>query len=446
MAHTPEEAPRTRPPTVTMPGAARGQACARWIVSQEGSRQSYAIPLGFQKLGVLRVFYADVWCRWGRSWLRHGTKATRTLATRFHPDIPEAQVVSFSPATVARRALYHLRRGSLSPAQSADQFCRFGTWFARRVRNHLATVELDPDRDRFLGFNTNCLETLELLRARGVFTVVDQVDPGKVEEEMVREEAARWPGWEKAPGRIPQSYWDRLKAEWEMADLVLVNSAWSAGALVEQGVPGNKIAVVPLALDLRHDHEFAPVDPSGTLRVLWLGSVVIRKGIQYLAEAARHLEGRNIQFLLAGPMGVSELARRSFPPNMKLLGRITRDQLTKVYRQAHIFVLPTLSDGFAVTQLEAMAHGLPVVTTPNCGHVVTDGLDGVIVPARDSQALAEALARLEGDRQLVRAMSSNALLTVSKYDVPSNARLICQAVEARAQAAKQEKRGPRQSR
>jgi glycosyltransferase involved in cell wall biosynthesis len=89
-----------------------------------------------------------------------------------------------------------------------------------------------------------------------------------------------------------------------------------------------------------------------------------------------------------------------------------------------VFVLPTLSDGFAITQLEAMAHGLPVVTTPNCGRVVTDGVDGFIVPARDSRALADALVRLDSDRSLLREMSRNALQTVKRYDLPSNAKLI----------------------
>ena len=113
---------------------------------------------------------------------------------------------------------------------------------------------------------------------------------------------------------------------------------------------------------------------------------------------------------------------------MKILGRVTRDQLSAIYRRAHVFVLPTISDGFAVTQLEAMAHGLPVVTTRNCGEVVTDGVDGLLVPARDSQALADALARLNDDRGLLSAMSANALMTVLRYDLPSNARLINESV------------------
>ena len=396
----------------------------RWIVAQEGSRQSYAVPVSLHRLGFLRLYYADVWCRWGRSALRRGPTGARALAGRFQHELPPDRVVSFSPRAVLAKTVQHFRRGWQTPEERADEFCRYGRWFAGRVREHLKTIELDPARDVFFGFDTNSLEALDLLKERGVFTIVDQVDPGKFHEDMVIEECERWPGWQKLPGRTPQPYWDRREAEWQTANLVLVNSEWSRQALIQQGVSGVKIVVVPLAIDLSNEHFAQPVEARGSLKVLWLGNVIVSKGIQYLVEAARILEGRDIEFLLAGPVGIERDIVRKFPRSMKLLGRVTRDKLGEVYRQAHVFVLPTISDGFAVTQLEAMAHGLPVVATPNCGRVVTDGVDGSIVPARDSRSLADALARLDSDRRLVREMSRNALITIRKYNLPSNARLM----------------------
>jgi glycosyltransferase involved in cell wall biosynthesis len=268
---------------------------------------------------------------------------------------------------------------------------------------------------------------------------VDQVDPGKVEEDMVLEETERWPGWSRTTGRLPRSYWDRLKGEWDLADLVLVNSEWSANALIQQGVPSEKIIIVPLAIDVSATQHSEPIIAKGTLKVLWLGSVILRKGVQYLVEAAKKLQSQNIEFLLAGPLGISDRVVREFPSNIKLLGRITRDHLSRVYREAHIFVLPTISDGFAVTQLEAMEHGLPVIATPNCGNVVTDGVDGFIVPAREGDSLAAAIARLDSDRKLVREMSCNALKTIRKYDLQSNARMIHELTLRRRTAAQSER-------
>jgi glycosyltransferase involved in cell wall biosynthesis len=395
----------------------------RWIVAQEGTRESYAIPVAFQRLALLRTFYVDIWCNRGRSILRNGTAGMRALATHFHSEIPQERIVSFNPEAIWDRTRQHFR-SSRSPVETGEKYCHYGSWFASKVRNHLERQELDPAVDCFLGFNTNCLEILEMLRNRKIFTIVDQVDPGVVEEEIVLEEAERWPGWERNPGRMPQSYWSRIKAEWQAAELVLVNSEWSRQALVQQGVHSDKIIEVPLAINLKQEHSPEPVMADGPLKVLWLGNMILRKGIQYLVEAARKMQRQNVEFLLAGPLGISRQAVQSFPNNIKLLGRVTRDQLSDAYKRAHVFVMPTLSDGFGVTQLEAMAHGLPVIATPNCGRVVTNGFDGFIVPPRDSNALAEALARFDGNRSLLREMSRNAQQTVKKFDLPSNAKLI----------------------
>ena len=407
----------------------QGAAC-RWIVAQEGSRQSYAVPLSFHRLQLLRTFYVDTWCRWGRSLLERGPRACRALATHFSNGLPQDLVVSFNRSVLHSRAMFHVRKSKLSTAELSNEYCRFGEKFARLVREHLEQQRLDSSRDYFFGFNTNCLETLEYLRTRRIFTVVDQVDPGKVEEDLCVEEAERWAEWARVPGRMSPAYWNRIKAEWKAADLVLVNSEWSANALVQQGLEREKLIVVPLALNIPIE-QIPPRFPQGNLKVLWLGSIILRKGIQYLVQAARLLQTKGIEFILAGPLGVSDHAVRSFPANMKLLGTVTRDRVGQLYRQADVFVLPTLSDGFAITQLEAMAHGLPVVTTHNCGKVVTDGQDGYIVPARDGQALAEALARLHASPSLVRYLSANAMRTAERFDLPSNAALIQRLVSER---------------
>ncbi len=402
----------------------------RWIVAQEGSRRNYAVPVGFSRIGSLRLLYADIWCRQGRSFLKRGPSVARVLAGRYSAEIPPEQVVSFNSGGIVRKSVQHFRTGS---RENLGHFwCDFGEWFGSRVGKHLRELELDGGEDVFFGYNTNCLETLETLRRRGVTTVVAQVDPGRVEEDLVLAEAERWPGWERAEGRMPRRYWDRLEAEWNAADLLGVNSEWSKEALVRQGVPVEKIFVVPLAIDL---NKFAPgpersVCGAGPLKVLWMGSVILRKGIQYLVEAARLLSNTEIQFLVAGEVGIAGPVVESFPGNLKMLGRVTRDRVNALYSEADVFVLPTISDGFAVTQLEAMAQGLPVVTTPNCGRVVTNGINGLVVPARDGQALADALARLDRDRNLLREMSRQARLTIRNFDLPANAVAISNAVLA----------------
>jgi glycosyltransferase involved in cell wall biosynthesis len=142
---------------------------------------------------------------------------------------------------------------------------------------------------------------------------------------------------------------------------------------------------------------------------LFLGQVILRKGIQYLIQAARLLEWENIRFDIVGPIGISEAARASAPKNVFFHGRAVRDEAAKWYGQADVFVLPTLSDGFAITQLEAMANSLPVITTACCGEVVSDGVDGFVIPPRNDTALAVTLQRYLTKPELLGSQRASAL-------------------------------------
>jgi glycosyltransferase involved in cell wall biosynthesis len=400
------------------PAQSPGRGRFRWLVSQIGARQHYGVPRGFQAKRQLRMMYTDFWCRWGAEIVGRGPRAVKAFAGRYHPHIPNSKVVSFNITS----AIDYARN---PPGGSIErQFLnhkRIGEWFSKKVAMHLRGVVVDPEVDCFFGFNTGCLETIYALKQRGVVTVCDQIDPGRVEEEMVFEEARKWPGWQDAPGRIPDEYFERLRAEWAAADLVLVNSEWSKRALVQQGVPAEKQFVVPVAYEPPTIFSYSVRQSRTQLTVLWLGSVNLRKGIPYLIEAAKLLKDEPIRFVIAGPIQISQEALKSAPASMQFLGKVPRVRTAEIYKSADVFVLPTVSDGFAITQIEAMGFGLPVVTTPNCGEVVTHGHDGLIVPACDSKALAEALLSLVRDPKLVESMSQNALSKACNFRLPHQA-------------------------
>jgi glycosyltransferase involved in cell wall biosynthesis len=93
-----------------------------------------------------------------------------------------------------------------------------------------------------------------------------------------------------------------------------------------------------------------------------------------------------------------------------------------------------LSDGFAITQLEAMAHGCPVIATPNCGRVVTPEEDGLLVPPRDPEALAKAVLRCAQEQDLLSAMSRRAQHTAQRFTLDAYADRLLSVVEQRTDA------------
>jgi glycosyltransferase involved in cell wall biosynthesis len=163
--------------------------------------------------------------------------------------------------------------------------------------------------------------------------------------------------------------------------------------------------------------------------VLFVGSVNLGKGIYYLMEAARGLDAGHFEFTIAGNIEISRQAQTRAPSNVRFLGHVPKDDVIRRYREADVFVFPTLSDGFGIAQIEAMAHGLPVIATPNCGEVVTDGEDGLIIEAGDVEAIRQSLIRLEKNRDEVTVMSKAAQKKALKFTLENYADTLVRGVE-----------------
>jgi glycosyltransferase involved in cell wall biosynthesis len=372
--------------------------------------------------------FTDAWLRHGHFLLARGPTFLRALGTRFHPDIPSSLVTAFTASSVIRRARRDLFVRPRGDEEVYQWDLNYGAWFDRVVCRQLERMSVRPDQDAFLGFMSGALRSIQLMKSRGVPTILDQPGAGRIELEIVSLEMDRWPGWIDHMSNVPQTFWDVLSAEWQAADFVLVNSQWSRAALIQQGVPADRMIVVPCV----YEPDFPP-PPRREFRtspftVLFLGRVTLGKGIQYLIEAAKLLKDPSVRFIVVGPSVISEQAMGTAPPHVRFLGRVSREETSKFYRDADVFVFPTLCDGFGMTQLEAMAHGLPVIATPNCGDVVTHGEDGLIVPAADAQALAHAIASLADDRDRLEFMSAKAIVKSRQFTLARCADAVNEAV------------------
>lgn len=388
-----------------------------WICSQIGAREHYAIPRVLHRSGSMECLYTDFWAT--STWNLLGKIAGRgSLATRYHPDLKSADVKGFN--------LQFLRALRNHNANVYDGFLKVGESFGRSVVHELqsrTSVKASPFTGIFFSYDTGFLEPAKWIKEQGGRAIVGQIDPARYEIDLVKAEEKRWPGVAKRVDDVPDSYFRRRESEWAVADLVMVNSDWSKQALIKQGVPEDRVVIVPLAYESIDNADAGKKEkgeaPSrnNPLHVLFLGQVILRKGIQYLIEAAKLLKDEAIRFDVVGPIGISDNALALAPSNMTFHGAVSRDRTEAYYRSADLFVLPTLSDGFALTQLEAMAHGLPVISTPNCGEVVTDGLDGLVVPACDANALAEAFQLLIQDPERLREMRGATEAKVEKFSL-----------------------------
>jgi glycosyltransferase involved in cell wall biosynthesis len=127
------------------------------------------------------------------------------------------------------------------------------------------------------------------------------------------------------------------------------------------------------------------------LRLLFLGQINLRKGIGRLIDAMRLLkDDARIELTLAGPSEIDESCWADLP-NVRWIGPVRRSEVMDVYRQSDVFILPTLSDGYALTQLEALSVGVPVIASKYCGEAVEHGHNGWLLNDVEPTTIASAI-------------------------------------------------------
>lgn len=198
--------------------------------------------------------------------------------------------------------------------------------------------------------------------------------------------------------------------------LVILQNPDDARAFVNWGLvePGRIALIRGSGVDL---HEFAPApEPAGQPLVVLAARMLRDKGITEFAAAASLLAARGCQARMAcaGPLDPQNPAALS-AADMQALQENTPVQwlgpvadVPGLYRRAHIVCLPSYREGLPKSLIEACAAGRPIVTTdvPGCREVVQQGVNGLLVPARDSGALADALQRLIEDPALRERMGA----------------------------------------
>jgi glycosyltransferase involved in cell wall biosynthesis len=139
--------------------------------------------------------------------------------------------------------------------------------------------------------------------------------------------------------------------------------------------------------------------------VLFLGQVNLRKGVEPLLDAIRLLSSEPIEFTFVGPVQISIPADLRDNRQVRWQGPTPRLATSQFYKDADVFLFPTFSDGFGLTQLEAQAWKLPVITTPFCGEVVEHGRNGWILPEITPQSIANILRECLHDPSRLQAAS-----------------------------------------
>lgn len=266
-------------------------------------------------------------------------------------------------------------------------------WVYNSLDRHVAQHHLDQ-LDGIYAYEDGAATTFQAAKQRGIRCFYElPIAFHRTSRQIQQEEADRFPEFAPSLQAIHESVGklERKDQEVALADHIFVPSTATRQSLLDAGIAPERISVVPYGAPIDY---FKPQPKHDTkFRVLFVGRVGPRKGVHYLLDAWKKLRLNDAELKLVGvdefPLGWLESHRDYIHYQTSVPHTI----LNQYYCSANVFVFPSLVEGFGLVQLEAMACGIPVITTPNAAglDLITDGVDGFIVPIRDSNAIQEKL-------------------------------------------------------
>lgn len=203
----------------------------------------------------------------------------------------------------------------------------------------------------------------------------------------------------------------RLKT-YDEADYILCPSEFVKRSFISKGFSADRLLKVNFGFPPIEIKDILHPKNTDTFRVLYVGQLNYRKGLRYAIEAFKKLKHPKKEFIIVGPTTqFTGLENTLIPDGVTFTGALKGDDLKNQYLNANVFVLPSLEEGLALVQGEALSFGTPLLITTNTGgdDLITDGVEGFIVPPADINALAERLQELADDQDLLKTMSENAL-------------------------------------
>jgi len=287
----------------------------------------------------------------------------------------------------------------------------FDRWTESRLARELKAAQ--NKIDALIGISGSSLRAGGLIqRSGGVFICDRGSTHQRYQEQLLAGEFKRW-GVDTPPSDPRDTR--REEAIYAACDAITVPSSMAARSFVEMGVPREKVHVIPYGVRLE-SFQPAAVPSASSFDVLFAGGVGLRKGVPYLLEAFARLRHPRKRLRIVGAVqqDIRSILPRLPMENVEMLGSLPQPELATLMSRSHVLALPSIEEGLALVQAQAMACGCPVVCSTNTGgeDLFTDGVEGFIVPIRDPIALADRLQRLAEDPVLQHSMREAALRRV----------------------------------
>lgn len=269
-------------------------------------------------------------------------------------------------------------------------------------------------------YEDGALATLKAARKRGVAGIYElPIAYGPWARERLLVSAKKRPDWAFTLEGLSDSSekFDRKRSELEAADLVVCPSRFVRGSLPDRLIQNKHVFEIPYGAEAPSMVAESRSPPSGPLQVLFVGSMSQRKGLADVLEAFRCLSRNDVRLhVLGSALAPMDFYRKAYP-NFTYHPPCARDSVLKLMRKCDVFILPSIVEGRALVQLEALAAGLPLIVTENAGgaDLVVEGETGFLVEPEDPDGLIERICYCADNREILSKMRASALAMAERH-------------------------------
>ena len=221
------------------------------------------------------------------------------------------------------------------------------------------------------------------------------------------------------PKPISKHIIEKEKKEYEIADFITVPTEFAKKTFLEKGFSENKIIKIPYGVSLSEFNSKNKKKKYTKFRIIYTGSVSVRKGIIYLLSAFTQLNLKDSELLIIGNIDdeIQHLIKK-FRSNKDIIFKnsVKQSELSEYYLTSNLFVTCSIEEGLSMVQLQAMSCGLPLICTANSGgeEIIKNDVDGYVIPIRDLDTLKKKILFLYNNQSICNKMGKLAQLKVQR--------------------------------
>ena len=390
------------------------------LVAHPGRQHSFRVATALQHYGLLDKYVTTVYDKDSSLLMKitkrflHGDELKRA-EKRKCPDVEDDSVIQFCELG----GLFFLLLLRIDKKQRLTR--KYCNYLSTRFQKKLARYIIKHQIKYVISYDTNSTVLFDILKEKEPDTIriIDDAHPCrnylfKVYNDKLESSGPFIETYKACGYLLNRKIADFFGEEARKADIHIVASTFSKQAAMHNGIPDDHIIVAPYGVDNKAFHPWEK-DYRHGLKVLFVGEINQRKGIYQILEAAKELQPHGVEFNLIGTgMELAPELFKPYEPYVHFWGRVPFEKLQEMYGTSHVFIFPSMGEGFGLVIPEALSSGLPVIASKNCSgpDLIQDGFNGFVIDAGSTEQLVERIRWFNDHMDQLPLMEKNAIQSV----------------------------------